>query len=285
MLQVERILIIGTGLIGSSIGMGLKQAGFRGQIVGAGGRQGAVGRALAAGAIDRVAADLTVELRGCQLAVISVPLSGFETIFRQVAHGDHDDLIITDVGSTKLSVLEAARKWLPGPQRFVGGHPMAGSEQQGPEAARCDLFVGKPCILTPESDTDSSALRLTESLWKMLGMSVIQMSAREHDKQTAIISHLPHAVAVLLVQVVSAAGGWDIASTGFCDTTRLASSNPPMRADIMMANRSQILKALDAFGVQLDVVREVLEKEDESALVDLLQRSKEARDQWIKNRS
>lgn len=280
--RVSQMAIIGTGLLGASVGLGLKAAGFRGRIAGVGRRPESVQEAIARGAIDEAAPDVPQAVAQSQLALVAVPLSQFDAVFKQIAQGDHEDLVITDVGSTKQEVLEAARRRLAQPQRFVGSHPMAGSEQQGPGAARADLCRNKPCILTPEPDTHAWALERVEALWTMLGMRLIRMPAQEHDRQTAVISHLPHAVSVLLVQVAAERGGWQIASTGFADTTRLASSNPPMRADILWANREEVAASLEAFRRRLDRFCDLLSRGDQEALLAMLQQTKQRRDQWLK---
>src|SRR5690606_32676114 len=141
----------------------------------------------------RATTDLAEAVAGAQLAIVAVPLGGFDAVFKQLAAHDHANLTITDVGSTKSDVLTSARRRLPAPQRFLGSHPMAGSEQQGPAGARADLFHGKPCVLTPEPDTCATTVRRVEGLWTRLGMSLLRMSAATHDQQTAVISHLPHA--------------------------------------------------------------------------------------------
>ncbi|MEE9211316.1 MAG: prephenate dehydrogenase [Phycisphaeraceae bacterium] len=282
--DVRQITIVGTGLIGASAGLALKSAGFVGRIVGVGRRRQTVDRARERGCVDEASTDLAAAARDSQLLILAVPLGRFETVFQQLADCDHDGLILTDVGSTKQDVCALAHKHLPDPRRFIGSHPMAGSEHRGPDAARADLFNGKPCIITPDDRTDPAALRGVESLWTMLGMSLIRMSAQEHDRQTAVVSHLPHAVAVLLVQVTAELGGFDLASTGFRDTTRLASSNPPMRADILMANRTQIRQALRALHKQADSLDQLLQHADYDTLLKWLTDAKKARDDWLENR-
>lgn len=146
------------------------------------------------------------------------------------------------------------------------------------------MFHGKPCILTPEADTDPRALKLVESMWQALGMKLLHMSALEHDQQVAATSHLPHAAAALLVHAATQLGGWDVASTGFHDTTRLASSNPPMRADILMANRAQILETLRTFAGSIEHLAALLERSDRAAILKLLEEAQAAREQWLARR-
>jgi prephenate dehydrogenase len=276
-----QITLIGTGLLGASVGLGLKAAGCTGRIVGVGRRRASVERALQCGAVDAVSEDLAASLADSSLALIAVPLSGFAAVFEQIRPAEHEGLTITDVGSAKQCVADHARKHLAAPQRFVGSHPMAGSEQQGPDAAQADLFAGKPCIICPEPDSDPHAVSQVKKLWQSLDMHLMEMSSAEHDRQTALTSHLPHAAAAMLMQVADQHGGWDVASTGFRDTTRLASSNPPMRSDIMFANREHLVEAISSYRQQLEALSDILQRNDEEALRQLLTKSKTVRDNWI----
>lgn len=276
-----RVAIVGTGLLGASVGLSLRRLNLAQRVVGVGRTTETLDEARRIGAIDEGTTDYAAALADASLCIVAVPLSGFEAVFRAIAPHDHVGLVITDVGSTKASVHAAADAALPDPSRFVGSHPMAGSEKRGPGAASAELLPGKPCIVTTEATTSPDAAALVEGLWAALGMRIIRMSAADHDRQTAAISHLPHAAAAMLVQVAAQLGGWDIASTGFRDTTRLASSNPPMRADILAANRPAVLEAIDAFAAQLDRLRAALQNEDRAALLALLEDSQQRRDRWI----
>src|SRR5690606_25253862 len=164
-------------------------------------------------------------------------------------------------------------------QPFVGSHPMAGNEGQGPDAADADLCRGKPCIITPDPRAPAEAVAMVESLWATLGMTILRMSPDEHDLQVAAISHLPHLVSVMLVKVAEQMGGWAIASTGFRDTTRLASSNPPMRADIIDANRSHVVATLNALGAVLDELKAKIELGEHDAVLAMLEAAKARRDE------
>lgn len=278
---LRQVTIIGTGLLGASVGLALKAAGFGGRIVGVGRSAATLKQAQDAGAIDDGTDDYANAIPAADLAIVAVPLGGFAEAFAQIAKHDHAGLIITDVGSTKASVHADARTALPDASRFVGSHPMAGSEHKGPTAARADLFAGKPCIVTTELDTAADAVALVESVWQALGMPIVRLSPADHDAQTAAISHLPHVAAVALVHAAGKLGGWDIASTGFKDTTRLASSNPPMRADILAANRAAVLDAIACYKGKLDELASALEQQDDTALLKLLEAGRIQRDQWL----
>ena len=205
-------------------------------------------------------------------------------MFTQIAEYGSEDMIITDVGSTKASVIADAKACQTGLSRVIGAHPMAGSEKSGPQAGDADLFVGKPCILTLSDTDDSEAVALVRSLWESLGMSILEMSPEQHDEQVAVVSHLPHLAAVMLVQVAEALGGLDLASTGYRDTTRLASSNPSMRTDILMANRESVDQALEVLQARVADIRSSLQAGDEKAILGALEQARESRERWLESR-
>ena len=285
--HVRRITILGTGLLGGSIGLGLRAAGFQGQIVGISRRVVTLEAAVRKGCIDVGATPEHIPefLKASQLAIIATPISFFEQVFTDIAACDHDDLIITDVGSTKATVVALANRILPDPRRFVGSHPMAGSEQHGPEAAMAGLCLGKPCIITPVGNTSPEALALVQDLWRTLGMVVTHLSPQDHDRAVAAVSHLPHAVACLLVILARKQGSLTIASTGFRDTTRVASGDPAVWLDIFMSNREAQIALIDAFVDELLSFREHLVGADQAALLKLLTESKHSRDEWIRRKS
>lgn len=284
MLDVDQIAVFGTGLLGASVGLGLKAAGYRGSVVGVGRRQETLDRALAVGAIDRGVLDFAPVAAGTELALIAVPLGGFADVFAMLARHDHPGLYITDLGSTKASVVAAAQT-LPDPGRFCGSHPMAGSEAQGPGAALSDLFRGKPCVLTPGPKTSPQALAMAEALWTTLGMELLYRGPQDHDHAVAAVSHLPHVLAVLLMNTVDECGELALGSTGLRDTSRLASSNPPMRRDILLNNRAAVADTLAVFARQLDAFRTTLGADDTArtsdAVLDTLNRAAAVRDRWL----
>ncbi|MBX2851367.1 MAG: prephenate dehydrogenase/arogenate dehydrogenase family protein [Phycisphaeraceae bacterium] len=279
--HTDRLVIIGSGLLGTSVTMGLKARGFTGSITALCRTRASADKALATGAYDRATLDPASALSEATLAVIAVPLSGFGAVFAQIAEHGPADLIITDVGSAKASVISDARAHLTDLSRVIGAHPMAGSEKSGPDAGDADLFVGKPCILTLGDSDDPDAVAAVRSLWETLGMSVLVMSPQEHDEKVAVVSHLPHLAALMLVETAEQLGGLELASTGYRDTTRLASSNPPMRADILMANRESVDQALEVFGARIAEARSVLQAGDPQAILDMLTRARDSRERWL----
>lgn len=298
MLQVKQVTIIGTGLLGASLALALKQQGFGGQIVGVGRRQETLDQARGLGCFDGLTTSTAEALeagRGLpgeapHMAVLAAPLGHFREILEKVALADDPGLIITDVGSTKATVCALARELLPDASRFVGSHPMAGSEQQGPMAADAGLFEGKPCVVTrgkPGSMADDRTVALVRCLWELVGMRLYEMTPERHDRSVALVSHLPHAVAALLVKIAMADGGdaLDIASTGFADTTRIAAGDPGLWVDIFQNNQAAVIESLECAVTEIERFRKALARGDHGALRRLLVGAKEARDSWEQDRS
>ncbi|MCC7146130.1 MAG: prephenate dehydrogenase/arogenate dehydrogenase family protein [Phycisphaeraceae bacterium] len=279
---VQTITIVGTGLLGGSIGLALKQGcpTFTGRIIGVGRRQSTLQQALDLGCIDEMSLDLPAVLPRTQLLILATPLGHFDALLRQIASHDHPNLTITDVGSTKAQVCQLAARILPAPSRFVGSHPMAGSEQHGPKFARPDLFAAKPCIVINEPGHQPHATELVKQLWSALGMRLLSMTAQEHDRAVALISHLPHAAAVLLVHLAMGDRALAVASTGFADTTRVAASDPAVWADIFSSNRQPVLEGLDRLADLIARFRTLLKNSDPLALQNFLAAASSARQQW-----
>jgi len=298
-LRVKQVTIIGTGLLGASLALALKQRGYAGRLVGVGRRAETLERARGLGCFDDLTTETAEALAGAgklgntqaHLAVIAAPLGHFQEIFTKLASADDGSVVVTDVGSTKATVCRMAAELLPDPGRFVGAHPMAGSEQTGPDAADGGLFDGKPCVVTPGEMADAKAVEVVESVWSAVGMRLVRMTPEDHDNNVALISHLPHAAAALLVQVAIGAGGesggagvLDIASTGFADTTRIASGDPGLWVDIFRENRKALLGSLDRLGEAVHSFRELVKHGDDDALMEFLKHAKTARDRWDADR-
>jgi prephenate dehydrogenase len=286
--RIPQIAIVGVGLLGGSIGLALKQAGYTGRRLGVGRRASSLEQALACGCVDEVAVTSPKLWAFDQstLVILASPIGSFEAMFREIAtaRASQDKpagLIVTDAGSTKEMVCSWASHTLPEPGWFVGSHPMAGSEKQGPEHAQADLFHDRPCIITPQADTQSQALQAVEAFWQTLGMTLVRMSPQEHDQVVAAVSHLPHALAVLLVLTAAAQpGGLDVASGGFRDTTRIASGDVTIWQDIFKTNRRAVIDMIDRFTHDLTDLRQRLKAGDDAYLLDQLTRAKTVRDQW-----
>lgn len=279
--HTDQLTVIGPGLLGTSVALGLRQRGFTGRLVALASRQATLDAAAATGAYDMLTTDPAEALGGATLALLAVPLGAFRGVFAQIAEHGLPDLVVTDVGSTKASVIADARAALGDLSRVIGAHPMAGSEHAGPGAGEADLFVGKPCVMTVARGDDPAAVALVESLWTTLGMSLLRMTPEEHDRQVALVSHLPHLAAVMLMDIAATHGGLDLASTGLLGATRLAASNPPMRADIIKANRAEIIEATRLLRQQCERFESLIQGERFDELLEALVQAQAARSRWL----
>ena len=250
-MSTQRLSILGVGLLGGSIGLALRAFGSSVHITGYGHRPATLKRALEVGAIDRSATSCNDAVRDADLVILCTPVGLFESVLVEAASGLADGVIVTDVGSTKRSVVDLARRILPKSARVVGSHPMAGSEKRGIEFARADLFQGAHCIITPTDQTDPSATEQVEGFWKLLGMRTTRMSPDIHDRLVCDVSHLPHAIAAALVAMQSEEA-LALAGKGFLDATRIAGGDGALWRDILHDNRDYLVSSLDRLRGTLD---------------------------------
>lgn len=257
MIAASQVTVVGTGLLGASLALGLRQAGYDRPILGVGRRRSTLRRTARLDCFDHclLLEDLEQAVADRSLLVLCAPLGRFNDLLDRLAVVHRPGVIVTDVGSVKGEVCRQAARRLDHPDWFVGSHPMAGSERHGPEAASAELFTGKPCIVTPGRRCAPAARRTVRALWRTLRMRLMEMSPAEHDRRAAMISHLPHAVAATLVRLGQRAGGLPLASTGFRDTTRVAGGDPDVWMDILRDNRDSIVRALDRMLRELGSLR------------------------------
>ena len=265
-MQPQRLSILGVGLLGGSIGLAVKAAGMPCHVVGYGHRKETVERALEVGAIDEYATSSNAAVRGCDLVILCTPVGLFEKILAEIAAEIPDGAIVTDVGSTKRSVVKLGETLVPKSAHFIGSHPMAGSEKRGVEFARADLFQGARCIVTPTDRSDPAAVAAVEQFWQRLGMTTTRMSADDHDRLICDVSHLPHAVAAALIAMQGDAA-LPLAGKGFLDTTRIAGGDGGLWRDILHDNADNVADSLQRFRAQLDQLLTLLDpaKRDELA--------------------
>ena len=249
----NRLSIIGVGLLGGSIGLAVKAAGMPCRVVGYGHRASTLERALEMGAIDESASTCAEAVAGADLIVLCTPVGIFPQNLQDMAGHLKAGAIITDVGSTKRSVVDEAQRILPTTVKFVGSHPMAGSEKRGVEFARADLFQGANCIVTPSDDMDLAAQEAVEDFWRRLGMRITRLSPADHDRLVCDVSHLPHALAAALVAMQSD-DALPLAGKGFLDTTRIAGGDGGLWRDIFLDNRDSLLDALDRLKAHLNTL-------------------------------
>jgi prephenate dehydrogenase len=272
-----RLTVVGVGLVGGSVAWGAKQRGLAREVIGVEVDRTASRRAVDQGIVDAVASPAD-GVRDAEVVVLAVPVGRLEAIAREIAPFVGDATVVTDVGSVKAPIVA---KLEPLFARFVGGHPMAGSERSGVAAASADLFSGARCVLTPTPSTDQGAIEAVEGLWSALGASVVRMSPVVHDDLVAAVSHVPHLVAAALVNAAAdAADGRALmlAAGGFRDTTRVASGSPDLWRDICLMNRGPVLAMLKSYLKEVESVRDAIERGDGGALLDALSRARAARD-------
>jgi prephenate dehydrogenase len=271
---LRKLTILGPGLLGGSIGLAARHRKIAGKVAVWARRQEAADEAYKVGAADEATTDLFRATDGAELIVLAVPIGAMPALAKQIPPG----CVVTDVGSVKYTIVNALSHILP---KFVGSHPMAGSEQAGIEAARRELFDGAVCIVTPREDTDKAALQVVFDFWKSLGCQVRTLAPKEHDEIVARISHLPHLVAAAVVNVVCSDGAHPLnfVGPGFKDFTRIASGPPDMWTEIAVENRQEIARALDTLIEDLGKLRAALENADAIELRAMLKRAKHYRDE------
>ncbi len=285
---VEKLAVVGVGLIGGSFAAALKQAGAVREVLGVGRNRASLDAALEGGLIDRAVGWAEAGQADCIL--LAIPVGETEAVLRQLAPHLKAGAVVTVAGSTKLNVVAAARAALGDRfADFVPGHPIAGSERCGPGAARVDLYRGKRVVLTPQADTHADAVATVRLLWEAAGAEVETLDAGLHDRVFAAVSHLPHLAAYALVDDLAQRADSDtcfrFAASGFRDFTRIAGSSPEMWRDIALANREAVLAELDAYLASLQALRQAVDAEDADALLKMFSRARNARENWIESLS
>lgn len=282
-----QVSILGLGLIGGSLGMSLKKTAGKYKIVGYSRRPVTGFQAIQMGAIDVFEGDPELAVRDADVAIIATPILAAREIFMAIAGSLKKGCIVSDVGSTKKQIVSWAKSLLPREIEFIGGHPMAGKEKSGIEYAEADLFRGCNYCLVPGSGVSQKALITMQEMVKDLGAKPVLMEAREHDRFVAAISHVPFIVSCALFSFAHGSEDWekmkDLASSGFRDSTRLASGDPTMYRDICFTNKKNIKVCLKAFKSSLKVIESGLTADDEE-LQRAVYKIKKARDVWLEER-
>jgi prephenate dehydrogenase len=284
----RRIAIIGVGLIGGSFALAMRAAAREVHIVGCDRDEVNLAAARHLGVIDTAQHDAVAAVREADVVMIAVPVGQFESVLKDIAPALPPTAIITDVGSTKHTVVRAARSALgPAFARFVPAHPIAGAEHSGVRAARADLFRDRTVIMTPMEDTDPLPLEIMRKCWEACGAVVEEMSVSRHDAIFGVVSHLPHLLSFALVYDIATRVDADtffrFAASGFRDFTRIAGSSPEMWRDISLANRDVLLAELARYRERLDRLAELLAREDGEALEAFFRVAREARRSWAEN--
>jgi len=279
-MRFSHVAIIGVGLLGGSIGLALKAAGSTATIIGYSRRRETLEKALQYGVLDRWAMDIQEAVADADLVILCTPVGLFGDLLEQMRPALTSGTVITDVGSTKRTVVSAATRILPDTCSFVGSHPMAGSEKRGVEYARADLFRGATCIVTPTATSQAPDVRAVEQMWEMIQMNVVRLSPEEHDAAVSDISHLPHVLAAALVSMQSRSA-MPLAGKGFLDTTRIASGDTAMWRDILVDNRDNVKASLDRLQRELSTLRRLLAPSKSEALAQWLASAAGRRDALV----
>lgn len=285
---INKLCVIGVGLIGGSLARALKKAGVVGEVVGAGRDLAHLEKAKSLGVIDHFETDITTAVKGCDMVVVAVPLGAMQSVFEKIAPVITNDMIITDVGSAKGSVIKAAEiAFKEIPKTFIPGHPIAGTERSGVEASFPELYENRRVIITPLETSSVDAISKVRSMWQACGADVVETTIEHHDKVLAATSHLPHMLAFSLVDTLAKMDAkneiFDFAAGGFRDFTRIASSDPDMWRDICLSNGDALVKMISKFSDDLQLLSKAIENNDSTYLKETFSRAKKARDEFCDN--
>ena len=286
--MINKLTLIGVGLIGGSFALALREAGLVREIVGVGRSAENLSAALGMYVIDVSVTDLAQAVQGADLVLLAVPVGQMGESMAAIAPHLGAHTVVTDVGSTKQDVVTLARQYLGAHlSRFVPGHPIAGAEKSGVKAARGELFRERNVVLTPLAETDAAAVELVTRLWQGCGAKVSQMDPADHDAVFAAVSHLPHVLAFALVDYIASQANaeqlFGFAASGFRDFTRIAGSSPEMWRDICLANRDALLQQIGGYEQELVQIKVLIEAGDGTGLEALFGRARDARQKYLKN--
>jgi cyclohexadieny/prephenate dehydrogenase len=281
--QFDRIALIGIGLIGSSIAYDIRRLGLAKEIVVSTRKPETLKRAEELGLGDRYTTSASEAVRDADLVIVSVPVGASGSVAEEISASLKPGAIVTDVGSTKASVIAQMQPHIPAGVHFIPGHPLAGTEKSGPDAGFPGLFEGRWCIFTPLPGTDATALKKLRHFWETLGSRVDEMDPEHHDKVLAIVSHLPHIIAYNIVgtaddlETVTESEVIKYSASGFRDFTRLAASDPTMWRDVCLHNRDAILEMLSRFSEDLASLQRAIRWGEGDKIFELFTRTRAIR--------
>ncbi|NMN70467.1 prephenate/arogenate dehydrogenase family protein [Rhizobium sp. 57MFTsu3.2] len=281
--EFDRIALIGIGLIGSSLAYDIRRLGLSGEIVVSTRSAETLKRAEELSLGDRYTTSSAEAVKDADLVIVSVPVGASESVAKEIAGSLKPGAIVTDVGSTKASVIAQMQPHMPPHVHFIPGHPLAGTEKSGPDAGFPGLFEGRWCIFTPIAGTDQAALKKLRRFWETLGSKVDEMDPEHHDKVLAIVSHLPHIIAYNIVgtaddlEAVTESEVIKYSASGFRDFTRLAASDPTMWRDVCLHNKDAILEMLARFSEDLAYLQRAIRWGEGDKIFDLFTRTRAIR--------
>jgi prephenate dehydrogenase len=280
---IPKLAVIGVGLIGGSLALALKQAGVVGEVTGIGRGLPNLEKALELGIVDRITQDPLVGVADADLVFMATPVTALGPMAATILPALKPGAVLTDGGSVKGAVIAAIEPLVPEGVHFVPGHPIAGTENSGAEAAFPTLYQGRRCILTPTDSLAPEALEMVRRMWMLAGSEVVIMEVEKHDRILAAISHLPHMVAYALVNAVGSYDRFEenileYSAGGFRDFTRIASSDPTMWRDIALTNQDALLEMVELFEKYLAELKDDIRRGEGARLFEFFQRSKQLRD-------
>jgi cyclohexadieny/prephenate dehydrogenase len=284
----NKVALLGVGLIGSSLAHAIRRAELAAHIAGYAKRPETLARAKALGFADTMHGELAPAVQGADLVILAAPVGAFAEIAAEIAPHLAPGATLTDVGSVKTAVIRDVGPYVPAGVHFIPGHPIAGTEQSGPEAGFAELFDGRWCILTPPPGTDPAALERLKNFWHRCGSDVEVMDPKHHDLVLAITSHVPHLIAYNIVgtaadlETVTQSEVIKYSAGGFRDFTRIAASDPTMWRDVFLNNREAVLEMLGRFNEDLSALARAIRWGDGDALYNLFARTREIRRSIVK---
>ena len=274
---IDKLAVVGVGLIGGSLALALKEAGAVGHVVGIGRGLPNLETALRLGVVDSFTRDLAEGVADADVVFLATPVLSLGSVAAQAMPHLKPGAILTDGGSVKQAVIDAIEPHLRDDVHFVPGHPIAGTENSGAEAAFATLYRDRRCILTPTARTAPAALERIRRMWQVAGSKVVVMEVDKHDRVLAAISHLPHVIASLMA-AVTPEQYLPLAATGWLDTTRVASGEVELWRQILFQNRPRVLHCLDEFAKVLSSISSAIENQDQETIIRILSAGKQRRD-------
>ncbi len=286
--KIKKIAFIGMGLINSSLARDLKIKKFYLSSSAYSRRRSTINKIKKLKLVDFASSNIEKVINGADIIVVGIPVAAYEQVFNKISNNIKLGSIITDVGSVKKEVINSVKKYIPKNVDFVPGHPIAGTENSGPESGFSGLFKNGWCILTPNKNTGKNSVKVVKGMWELVGMRVDIMDSRYHDEVLAITSHIPHIIAYSIVGTVANLQTTikkeviKYAASGFRDFTRIAASDPIMWRDIILYNKKSILKMLNLFKKDLSKLENAIENNDDKFLLNLFTKTRKIRKDIIK---
>ena len=286
--KIKKVAFIGMGLINSSLARDLKIKKFYLSSSAYSRRLSTINKIKKLKLVDFASSNIEKTIKEADIIIVGIPVAAYQEVFKKICNNIKPGAIITDVGSVKKEVINSVKKYIPKNIDFVPGHPIAGTENSGPESGFAGLFKNGWCILTPNKNTSKNSVKIIKYMWQLVGMKVDIMDSNYHDEVLAITSHIPHIIAYSIVGTIANLQNTikkeviKYAASGFRDFTRIAASDPIMWRDIILYNRQSILKMLNLFKKDLSKLEHAIENNDDKFLLNLFTKTRKIRKDIIK---